>query len=186
MLMVFKHMIRLVEKIRVSRALKTAQKEIEDFISLVESLSKYDINDMRLWSAKIRKTLSLKSDCIERLYKHPLDELSFAMSINLIHSLIKRNSIKLAPEKLHGTRLLLNSAYALHYPSLRENGVELWKLVDNALDYKDHFYQSKINEGYELTYDLISLMIPPEDLTSEEVDYKGLFSLVENLSSSGT
>lgn len=173
-------MIRLIDKIRASRELKAAQSEIEEFTVLVENLSKYDINDMRFWSAKIRKILSHKSDSIERLYEHPLDELHFAMSINLINTLLRRNSIKLTLEKLHGTRLLLNSVYALHYPSLREKGVALWDMIDDALDYKDVFYQSKINEGYELTSDFISLMIPPEELMPETADYTGLFSILEN------
>lgn len=173
-------MIRLIGKIRVSRKLKAAQNEIEDFIDLVENLSKYDINNMRFWSAKIRNTLSLKNDSIEKLYEHPSDELSFAMSINLLNRFLKRNTNKLTPEQLRGTRLLLNSVYALHYPSLKEKGLQLWEKVDEALDYKDHFYQSKINEGYVLTEHFISLMIPPEELIPQKTDYTELFSIIEN------
>ncbi|WP_024850532.1 hypothetical protein [Hydrogenovibrio kuenenii] len=170
-------MIRIIDKIQASRGLRAAQNEIEDFTDLVGDLSMNDINDMRFWSAKIRKILSLKSECIEKLYKHPLDDLNFFMSINLINTLLRRNSIKLDSEKLHGTRLLLNSVYALHYPSLREKGMEIWKMVDKALDYKDHFYQSKINEGYELTDDFISLMIPPDVLMAKTADYTELFKV---------
>lgn len=173
-------MIRLIGKIRVSIKLKAAQNEMEEFIDLVENLSKYDINNMRFWSAKIRNTLSLQNDSIEKLYKYPSDELSFAMSINLLNRFLKRNSNKLMPEQLRGTRLLLNSVYALHYPSLKEKGLLLWEKVDEALDYKDHFYQSKINEGYVLTESFISQMMPPEELMPQQTDYTELFSIIEN------
>ncbi|RUM92302.1 MAG: hypothetical protein DSZ27_03780 [Thiomicrospira sp.] len=170
-------MIRIINKIQASRKLRVAQNEIEDFIDLVGDLSMNDINDMRFWSAKIRKTLSLKSECIEKLYKHPLDELNFSMSVKLINTFLRRNSIKQDLEKLNGTRLLLNSVYALHYLSLREKGVEIWEMVDKALQYKDHFYQSKINQGYELTEDFISLMVPPDVLMTQAVDYTELFNM---------
>ena len=170
-------MIRIFNKIQASRELRKAQNEIEDFINLVDDLSMNDINDMRFWSAKIRKTLSLKSECIEKLYKYPLDELNFSMSVNLINTFLRRNSIKRDLEKLHGTRLLLNSVYALHYLSLREKGVEIWEIVDKALQYKNHFYQPKINQGYELTDDFISLMIPPDVLITQAADYTELFNM---------